>query len=144
MPQPAIPDLTPPSLNISVAGSAAASARRKPSAYPRLRRGAIRFAAFDAGGIRRLEASIAKVGRTRKGRAACRFLGSRRFGRRRTCRRPLYHAAASVPALRRILGRLPAGRYKLTMRVRDVNGRPSRARGLKFSFAKTRRARRAS
>jgi len=144
VPQPAIPDLTPPSLNLSVVGIAAASARRKPSAYPRLRRGAIRFAAFDAGGIRRLEASIAKVGRTRKGRAACRFLESRRFGRRRACRRPLYHAAASVPALRRILGRLPAGRYKLTMRVRDVNGRPSRARGLKFSFAKTRRARRAS
>jgi len=134
VPRAPVPDLTPPALDVSAGTVSSSSIRRRRSGYPRVKRDAIRFLTFDASGIRRVDASLARVVSGRKAKTACRLLGPRSFGPRRSCRRTRYRVVASPYALTRTLGRVGAGRYRLDMQARDVNGRRAKARTVRFSL----------
>ncbi|MGI8748954.1 MAG: hypothetical protein ACR2J6_00090 [Thermoleophilaceae bacterium] len=139
VPRAPVPDLTPPVLDVAAGTSSSSGIRRRRPGYPKAKRDEIRFLTFDTSGVRRVDASLAQVVRGRKAKTGCRLLGPRSLGPRRPCRRTRYRTVASPPVLTRTLGRVGAGRYRLTMRAQDVNGRLGKPRTVRFSLAPRRR-----
>jgi WD40-like Beta Propeller Repeat len=130
------PDATAPVVQLAspqTAATSRAGSRRRRAGYPRTSRDAVSFTAFDTSGIR-LSASISQVTRAH-GRDLCRALGPRWFGRARPCSRRRWRRVDSPAALSTTMSRLPPGRFRLRLRVRDSYGRAGRERAVRFSLA---------
>ena len=139
--QGAIPDLHPPVVELDLGTGQAGRARvsRKARRPTRVSRRSLDLLAADASGIRRIESifgreQVRKVrvgrrcanGRCRavvRRRTVCRFATGRRLSRPRSCRRPITVRHAGRAGWKRTVGRLPKGRYRMRVRVRDVYGR---------------------
>ena len=110
---PRIPplDRTPPNAGWVLPPLGGSSARPRRVRYRAVRRGQIRYSAFDLNGVAKVAALITRVGASRS--------------------RPRYRALTGQRSLRRRLKRLRRGRYVLRLRARDTSGRRSRPRVLR-------------
>lgn len=142
----AVPDLHPPvvELGLGTRPPGTARASRKVKRPTRVSRRLLDLQAADASGIRRIESIFGReqVRRVRirrrcgkrrcptvlRRRTVCRFATGRRLSRPRSCRRPFTVRHADRARWKRMVGRLPKGRYRMRLRVRDVYGRASRSR----------------
>jgi hypothetical protein len=120
-----LPDLAPPVTTVidptepqqSSDTSPVSSARRTLT----VRRRNVRFLAADTAGIRRVKLAIA----VRRG-SRCRFLGSRRFTRRRSCRNAIYRNLRGARDFHRRVARLRRGTYRFLFQTQDGNGNRTR------------------
>jgi hypothetical protein len=147
VPELPIVDVSPPVVDVSL-GQPPATGARSARAPRRVSRQALDLRAADSSGIRGIEAvfgreSVRRVRsrrcrRSDRGRlvcrrvvrrsTVCRFATPRGFSARRSCRRPVTLKLDSADRFRGRVARLPLGRYRMRVRVRDVYGRASGTR----------------
>lgn len=89
---------------------------------PSVAAGKIHFFAVDRTGVGRVEAALGRVVGNR-----CRFLGTKRLGRLRSCRKPLYHAVSTDRQWRARAAKLGTGLSVIGFRTRDVKGNRTKA-----------------
>ncbi len=105
------------------AANASASSEAKPRPrIPSVPAGKIHFFAVDRTGVGRVEAALGRVVGDR-----CRFLGTRRLGRLRSCRKPLYRPVNTDAQWRARAAKLGKGLSVIGFRTRDVKGNRTRA-----------------
>jgi len=150
--RPAV-DVTPPVVDLTLGGAPARAAL----ARRRVSKRSFALRAADASGIRRIEAVfgrevIKRVRRRRCGRRAglargrcrrvvtkrivCRFATRRRMSAKRSCRRRVTVRLASAAQLQQLVRRLPRGRYRMRLRVRDVYGRAAGPRPTRITLVR--------
>ena len=142
-----IVDVSPPVVDLSL-GPPPTSRVRSAGGPRRVSRRALDLRAADSSGVRRIEAvfgreSVARVRSRRcrrsgrgqpvcrrvvRRRTVCRFATPRGFSSRRSCRRPISLELDSLVRFRSRVARLPVGRYRMRVRVRDVYGRAAGTR----------------
>lgn len=146
-------DVTPPVVDVSL-GQSPATSVRSAGAPRRVSRQALDLRAADSSGIRGIEAvfgreSVRRVRssrcrrsgprrsvcrRTVRRRTMCRFATPRGFSARRSCRRPIVLKLDSMHRFRSSVARLPLGRYRMRVRVRDVHGRAAGTRSRRVTL----------
>lgn len=109
------PEQRPLGQTAAIAG-ASSEARKRPR-IPSVAAAKLHFFAVDRTGVQRVEAAL---GRPVRGR--CRFLGTRRFGRLRSCRKPLYRAVSNDAEFRARVAKLGRGLRLIGFRTLDVKG----------------------
>jgi len=146
VPELPIVDVSPPVVDVSLGPPPGTGVRS--AGAPRVSRQALDLRAADSSGIRGIEAVFGResVGRVRsrrcrrsgpgrlvcrrvvRRRTVCRFATPRDFSARRSCRRPVALKLGSLDRFRSRVARLPRGKYRMRVRVRDVYGRAAGTR----------------
>lgn len=127
--RPPPPDRTPPATlllapdlrPLALARPQVRASARAGSALS-VKRESLHFFAVDQSGIQTVEAAIARKDRTGR----CRFLGARRFGRARACKRPVFRRVRSDQDLRGRVAQLKRGTYVIAFRATDAHGNRTR------------------
>lgn len=153
--RPAV-DVTPPVVQLTLGAPPVATARSA-AAPRRVSKRSFALRAADSSGIRRVEAvfgrEVSKRVRVRRcGRRAgvapgrcrrvarrrtvCRFATRRSMSRKRSCGRRITLKLDSAAQLKRVVTRLPRGRYRMRLRVRDVYGRAAGPRPRRITLVR--------